>query len=158
MNSNFVEKIRKQRNISQTALAKAAGIDRRTLWLFETGKSSPSIQTVSKIADILGVSNEYLLTGQDTGNKKRQAKEFNSKKLISAIKLTKASFGANFSEDFLIEIATEVMLLIEDYDIIKNDQEKVTKFHSKLNEMYTTGLAAKCFLNALENKINYESD
>lgn len=46
---------REQQNISQQSLAEAAGLSRNTLSLIERGKSSPTLDTLQKLADALQV-------------------------------------------------------------------------------------------------------
>lgn len=54
--------IRKTRNISQSQLAKASGLPKSTINHIETGESSPSVDSVEKLASALGVSIEELLS------------------------------------------------------------------------------------------------
>ncbi len=51
----FVRLIRKERGWSQERTAAEAGIDRVTLVHLETGKSSPTVETLQKLAGALGV-------------------------------------------------------------------------------------------------------
>src|SRR5215211_6809183 len=51
----FVRQIRKERGWSQERTAAEAGIDRVTLVHIESGKSSPTVDTLQKLADALGV-------------------------------------------------------------------------------------------------------
>jgi len=56
------EKIRKRRlqlGLTQQVLAKASGISREHLAILEAGKANPRIDTISKIANALGVSVGY---------------------------------------------------------------------------------------------------
>jgi transcriptional regulator with XRE-family HTH domain len=52
---------RKKKNISQEKLALLSGIHRTGYHLIENGKSSPSLDTVEKIADALNVTGADLL-------------------------------------------------------------------------------------------------
>lgn len=58
--------IRKQKKQSQTLFAKSLGISRTYLSDLENDRKSPSIETVTKIADKLNVSTMYLLEGKYT--------------------------------------------------------------------------------------------
>ncbi len=46
---------------SQDSVAKALGVSRSTYTYYETGKTSPDVQTVSKLANIFNVSAEILV-------------------------------------------------------------------------------------------------
>ena len=47
------ERIKK--NLSQEELAFNAGLNKNTIWKIETGKVSPTVETLSKIANALGI-------------------------------------------------------------------------------------------------------
>lgn len=49
--------------ISQVEMANRLGVAKSTYSMYESGKREPNIQTIRKIADILGVSVDYLTTG-----------------------------------------------------------------------------------------------
>ena len=55
-----MRKIRKQRNMTMRELGAAVGVSESSISLYETGKNEPDIQTISKIADVLGVSIDTL--------------------------------------------------------------------------------------------------
>lgn len=52
---SVVKDLRKQRGMTQGALAEKAGVEPRTISLYETGKVYPHVTTRQKIADALGV-------------------------------------------------------------------------------------------------------
>lgn len=52
---------RARRRLSQEQLANAAGIAKLTLWNIENGKTVPTLETVAKLADVLGCSIDELL-------------------------------------------------------------------------------------------------
>jgi transcriptional regulator with XRE-family HTH domain len=61
---NLVDRIatlRKQKGLSQTDLAKAAGVSREIIGRYERGEAMPSIEVAKKIADTFGVSLDYLV-------------------------------------------------------------------------------------------------
>lgn len=58
--------IRKQKKQSQTLFAKSLGISRTYLSDLENDRKSPSIETVTKIAEKLNISTLYLLEGKKT--------------------------------------------------------------------------------------------
>lgn len=51
--------------ISQIEMANKLGVAKSTYSMYESGNREPNIQTIRKIADILGVSVEYLMTGEE---------------------------------------------------------------------------------------------
>lgn len=52
--------LRKQKDMSQGGLAKAAGVSREIIGRYERGESLPSIEVAKKIADTFAVSLDYL--------------------------------------------------------------------------------------------------
>lgn len=57
--------IRKQKGVSQTAVAEYAGIGRTSVTMLEKGENSPSIEVVCLIADYFNVSIDYLVGRSD---------------------------------------------------------------------------------------------
>lgn len=72
--------LRKQKNLSQTDLGKAAGVSREIIGRYERGEVLPSIEVAAKIADVLDVSLDYL-----AGNSKKAAVDKKTMKLIHDI-------------------------------------------------------------------------
>jgi transcriptional regulator with XRE-family HTH domain len=60
--SERIRLIRQQKNISQNELAKAAGINVKSLSRYELGSSVPPANALKAIADALGVSADALLS------------------------------------------------------------------------------------------------
>ena len=60
MVSESLKKVRKEHKLTQQDIAEVLGIDRSTYTFYETGKTSPSIATLHKLADIYNVSIGYL--------------------------------------------------------------------------------------------------
>jgi transcriptional regulator with XRE-family HTH domain len=50
-----IKKRREELNITQEDLAELSGIGLRTLKGLESGKSNPTLETLTKIADVLGM-------------------------------------------------------------------------------------------------------
>lgn len=69
--------LRKQKNLSQTDLGKAAGVSREIIGRYERNEVLPSIEVAAKIADVLEVSLDYL-----AGNSKKTAVDKKTMKLI----------------------------------------------------------------------------
>ena len=72
--------LRKQKNLSQTDLGKAAGVSREIIGRYERNEVLPSIEVAAKIADVLEVSLDYL-----AGNSKKAAVDKQTMKLIHEI-------------------------------------------------------------------------
>lgn len=60
-----IKRIRLERGISQNQLAKSAGISQAGLSAIENATKSPNIDTLGRIANVLGVSTDYLLGRTD---------------------------------------------------------------------------------------------
>ena len=58
--------LRKQKNLSQTALGKIVGVHYSHIGRYERGISRPAADTLKKLADALGVSGDYLIEGTTT--------------------------------------------------------------------------------------------
>lgn len=63
MQNGFAERLRKQRDLSQAELAQRVGLHPNHIGRYERGESRASAQTLKRLADILGVSGDYLLEG-----------------------------------------------------------------------------------------------
>ncbi len=50
-----VKRLREARGLSPDELAEAAKLSRQGLWLIETGRSNPRIDTIQRLATVLGV-------------------------------------------------------------------------------------------------------
>ena len=60
-----IKKIRVQKGFTQSEVASALGVSSVVYSRYETGKRQPSIDTLIQIADIFGVTVDYLLGRQD---------------------------------------------------------------------------------------------
>lgn len=66
--TTFVERLkelRKQKNISQAELAPILGLSQQAIAKWETEKSSPDPEMLSKLADFFDVTSDYLLGRTD---------------------------------------------------------------------------------------------
>ena len=73
----FKEKLRAERtkkNISQSAFAAKLFISQQAYAKYELGKASPNPEVLAKIADVLGVSVDYLL-GRETSELSKKERE-----------------------------------------------------------------------------------
>ena len=57
---NRIKEIRQEKNLSQTDIAKALGVTRQAISLYEKGDREPNLETWQKLADFFGVSVPYL--------------------------------------------------------------------------------------------------
>ncbi|MCD8508147.1 MAG: helix-turn-helix domain-containing protein [Candidatus Pacebacteria bacterium] len=56
-----LRKIRTKKDITQTGLAEALGVDKSFISNIENGKTNPTLSTITSIAKALGVSSNELL-------------------------------------------------------------------------------------------------
>ena len=56
-----IKDLREDMDLRQSDLAKATGIDQRTISNYETGKTVPDAYALIKLADFFGVSIDYLV-------------------------------------------------------------------------------------------------
>jgi len=60
------EAILREKQLPKRALYEACGITDAAVSQWRKGKTAPSMKSISRIADFLGVTSEYLLTGVET--------------------------------------------------------------------------------------------
>lgn len=74
-----IKELREDRDLRQSDVARATGIDQRTISNYETGRSNPDSYALIKLADFFEVSVDYLLGRTDrdlaTSEEKKQAIE-----------------------------------------------------------------------------------
>ena len=58
--------LRQSKNLAQSQLASLIGVDRTTISSYESNTRQPSLDTLSRIADVFGVSTDYLLGRNDS--------------------------------------------------------------------------------------------
>lgn len=58
---NRLKELRHEKNLSQTDIAKALGVTRQAISLYEKGDREPKIDTWQKLADFFKVPTEYLM-------------------------------------------------------------------------------------------------
>jgi DNA-binding XRE family transcriptional regulator len=63
---SHVKQRREELHVTQETLAEIAGVGLRTLKLFESGKGNPTLQTVSKLAEALGMELNLRIKTTDT--------------------------------------------------------------------------------------------
>ena len=65
MVSESLKKVRKEHKLTQQDIADVLGVDRSTYTFYETGKTSPSIQTLQKLSNIYNVTIGYLAGSEE---------------------------------------------------------------------------------------------
>ena len=58
---NRIRDLREDRDLRQIDVAKATGIDQKTLSNYETGKTNPDSYAIVKLSEFFGVTCDYLL-------------------------------------------------------------------------------------------------
>ena len=86
-----IKEIRKSKKITAKALADQVNVAESTMSLYENGKREPDFETLSKIANYLEVSIDYLLGNSDISTP--NANSETSQKEISEYDLQVALFG-----------------------------------------------------------------
>ncbi len=66
-NYEILSRIRKNQKIAAKDVAKKLNIAPQTLSGYENGSHEPPIEILSKLADLYGVSLDYLIKGEDNG-------------------------------------------------------------------------------------------
>lgn len=61
-----LEEVREGRGLTREEVAEKAGISTKFLYEVERGKKGISAQTLLRLAQILAVSNDYLMKGEET--------------------------------------------------------------------------------------------
>ena len=87
-----IRDLREDRDLKQTDVAKATGIDQRTISNYENGKTIPDAYALVRLADFFGVSIDYLLGRVDMDlytEKRRNALIENIQKELEELKMLK---------------------------------------------------------------------
>jgi len=143
---NFLKKIRQDRKIAQSDLAQRVGVSKQLINGFENKRNGISNEVLRKIAEILEVSPDAILSGKSSNPFDDQGR----KQLSEAMNLTFKHYGEEFDKETIVKIATELYGLMIDFDRLKSDSDK-KKFKRSLADKIALGLASKTFLN--EKKI-----
>lgn len=67
---NRIRELREDRDLRQSDVAAATGIDQRTLSNYETGKTNPDSYAIIKLCDFFNVSADYLIGRTSDHSKK----------------------------------------------------------------------------------------
>jgi len=60
-----LQKLRKQKNMTQEALAEQVGVARQTIAKWETGESTPDLEVSGRLANVLGVALDDLVNAPE---------------------------------------------------------------------------------------------
>lgn len=104
-----IKSLRKQKGYSQAELGKLVGLSYAQIGRYETKGMQPSAEALNKIADLLGVSPDYLLNGS-AGDK--ASANLGDKDLIKQFKEVEQmnERDKNFVKRFLDALITKVKL------------------------------------------------
>lgn len=67
MTLNRIQELRKKFKMQQSELAAIIGVTDKSISSYETGKTNPTLESISKLADFFGVTVDYLLGRDDIG-------------------------------------------------------------------------------------------
>lgn len=67
---NRIRDLREDKDLTQSDVAKATGIDQKTLSNYETGKTNPDSYVIIRLAEFFDVSADYLLGRESEDSKK----------------------------------------------------------------------------------------
>ncbi len=82
---NRIRDLREDKGMRQSDLAKAVGIDQRTISNYEIGKTNPDSDALIKLADFFGVSIDYLLGRTNYNTSTNQERAFLIEKIKKAL-------------------------------------------------------------------------
>ena len=95
-----LKELRKLRGVSQSVLSKAVGVSQQAVGKWETGRSTPPPAAVATIAEMLGVSADYLLgVGSEENAGPVAAYRAAGEHLIPVIGTVRAGYGALAMEE-----------------------------------------------------------
>lgn len=82
---NRIKELREKNEVSQSNVAKAVGITRQAVSLYEKGEREPKLETWQKLADFFGVSVQYLQGISDVPNANSSLAAQTSEALFQAV-------------------------------------------------------------------------
>lgn len=144
MSQNFLKTLRKDQNIGQTELAQLTGVSKQLIWGFENGRNGVSPQVLRKLAGVLNVTPNQILSG------KQEEKKFNDKDkelLLKAMNTAHEFYkDYDFDQETMAKITAELYSFMSDHTNLKEELGS-QNFDKSLNDKIASGLAARCFLN-----------
>lgn len=107
--AKFLKEERENSNLTQEEAAKRIGVSKSIISKWETGKSYPSLENLSKISETYGVSINEILAGTRLGmNEKEIVSDENLLKEMQKTKVNRIAFQIIF----VISLCT-IMILLE---------------------------------------------
>lgn len=104
-----LKKLRIEKNLSQDELGKICGVAKNTVSYWEKNNTEPSIQIIKKLAQLFGVSTDYLL-GIDSDEKEK-------------LKIALKEAGMMVGDDLTIEEFEKALKIVEMMKSDKKDTE-----------------------------------
>ena len=72
--NTMIKRLRLENNLNQEQLAEQLHVTRQAVSNWETGKTQPDIETLTQLAEIFGVSVEYLIYGKEIQQESNEIK------------------------------------------------------------------------------------
>ena len=82
-----IQTARKAKDMSAADLARAAGVTRMAVSVWESGKASPRPSILVKVASVLGLSTEYLRSGKRANEQGQGAPAMSVAELLEEVRL-----------------------------------------------------------------------
>jgi len=142
MPKNFLKQIRERKNISQVDLANSVGVTKGHISKFEKGDFPVSFKVLSKIAEILEVSVEEIISGQPIQNFDENHRFL----LEQCVENASNDFGNELEKKDILKIATLMFSIIIQYRQSPQNPESQQNFIKKTQDKMFEGLASKSIL------------
>ncbi|GDX36761.1 hypothetical protein LBMAG18_12720 [Alphaproteobacteria bacterium] len=146
MPKNFLKQIRERKNVSQVDLANSVGVTKGHISKFEKGDFSVSFKVLSKIAEILEVTVEEIISGQPIQN----FDENHRLLLEQCVEIASNDFGNELEKKDILRIATTMFSIILQYRQNPENGESQQIFIKKTQDKMFEGLASKSILKNSE--------
>ena len=116
---NFITKKRKEKNMTQAALAERLGVSNKTISKWETGKCMPDYSVIELLCKELGITVAELLDGEETADNSIRA--YDDLQVLDLIKRIQALEDQRTSMYGFILIIMGFALLLLHYNIGGSD-------------------------------------
>lgn len=116
---NFITKKRKEKNMTQAALAERLGVSNKTISKWETGKCMPDYSVIEPLCKELDITVAELLDGEEKADNSIRA--YDDLQVLDLIKRTQALEDQRTSLYGLILIIMGLVLLLLHYNIGGSD-------------------------------------
>lgn len=135
----IIEKLSKEKGINKSDLARYLGLTRQSISLYCSGKITPELSTLIKIAEYFEVSLDYLITGdKPEHNQEREELGLSEKALELLSQNARAKKGEEFNNisrhinKFLSD--KEFYLCLQDCEKVNSEKLKDCQNLEKINE------------------------